>query len=303
MNIIRFMQNHKIVLGALTEDNKVFALPQQDFISLMKEAELKRTEILSIVNDCINDSLPLDVNIDELELVAPIQAPEVWAAGVTYEKSREARNYESTNGKLDSQTFYDKVYDAERPEIFLKSTSARLKGPNDEVYLRSDSNWQIPEPELGLVISSKGKIVGYTIGNDMSSRDIEGENPLYLPQAKIWKNSCTIGPTIRLAETVKDPYNLDITCRIYQEDKIVFEGIANTSQLKRKFDELVSFLIRDNEIFEGTVLLTGTCIVPPNEFTLKNKDRIEIEISDIGVLSNPVKQQVPYPAMFSKFID
>src|SRR5699024_1738424 len=157
---------------------------------------------------------------------------------------------------------------------------------------RSDSEWQIPEPEVGVVINKNGKILGYTIGNDMSSRDIEGENPLYLPQAKIWKNSCSIGPAIILAESVKDPYNFEITLSIYRKDKKIVEETANTNQLKRKYDELVSFLVRDNIIFDGTVLLTGTSIVPDNEFTLQEGDRIEIEVPEIGVLVNPIKQLV-----------
>jgi 2-dehydro-3-deoxy-D-arabinonate dehydratase len=159
------------------------------------------------------------------------------------------------------------------------------------VYLRSDSNWQIPEPELGLVIDSEGTVLGYIAGNDMSCRDIEGENPLYLPQAKVWKNSCSIGPAILLKDAVENPYDLQIICRIFRNDEKLFEGNAKVNQLKRKLDELVSFLIRDNEIFDGTVLLTGTCVVPPNDFTLLNNDRIEIEIPGVGVLNNPVKAQ------------
>src|SRR5699024_2631848 len=220
-----------------------------------------------------------------------IAAPEVWAAGVTYFKSMEARNFEATSGRLDATTFYDKVYDAERPEIFFKSTKERTIGPNQNVYLRSDSNWQIPEPELGLVINKNGEILGYTIGNDMSCRDIEGENPLYLPQAKMWKHSCSIGPAIRLSDTIKDPYNLDIICRIYRDEQCLFEENANTSSLKRRYDELISYLLRDNVIFDGTVLLTGTCIVPPNDFTLQDGDRIDIEINGIGTLSNIAKAQ------------
>ncbi len=293
MRIIRFLnQDEKATLAALTDEGKIYELPQQDFLHLVESAESKQTTPLKEVEEIIANSLPLQQKVEDLNLLVPIVAPEVWASGVTYQKSKEARNYEATEGKLDATTFYDKVYDAERPEIFFKSTSARTIGPNQDVYLRSDSNWQIPEPELGLVIDKEGKILGYIAGNDMSSRDIEGENPLYLPQAKVWKNSCSIGPAIRLAETVVDPYNFDITCRIYRNEEKVVEGNANTSSLKRKLEELVTYLTRDNVIFDGTVLLTGTCIVPPNEFTLQDGDRIEIEISDIGVLNNPVKAQV-----------
>ncbi|MDR4887443.1 fumarylacetoacetate hydrolase family protein [Fredinandcohnia sp. QZ13] len=294
MRIIRFVNNHSaVVLGALTDQGDIYSLPYSDFMELVNQAEVAGVTALKLVENSIAGTEPIRESLDELELLVPIVAPEVWASGVTYEKSRDARNYETTNGKNDDQTCYDKVYDAERPELFLKSTAARTIGPNTPVYLRNDSNWQIPEPEVGLVITKDGRIVGYTIGNDMSCRDIEGENPLYLPQAKVWKHSCAIGPAIRLAETVEDPYNFQLTCRIFRDGQLVVEGTANTAQLKRRFEELVSFLIRDNEIFEGTVLLTGTSIVPPNEFTLKENDHIEIEISTIGVLANPVKVQVP----------
>lgn len=292
MKVIRFLNDNNATLAALTDEGEVYVLPQQDFLEIVGLAEEKGTTPLQLVNAVIAANVPLEAKVEDLNLLVPIEAPEVWASGVTYLKSKEARNYEVTGGKLDTTTFYDKVYDAERPEIFLKSTSARTQGPNQDVYIRSDSNWQIPEPELGLVLNKDGKVIGYTAGNDMSSRDIEGENPLYLPQAKIWKNSCSIGPAIRLAETVFDPYQFDITCRIYRNEEQVFEGSASTGQLKRKFEELVSYLVRDNEIFDGTILLTGTCIVPPNEFTLENGDRVEIEISDIGILNNPVKSQV-----------
>ncbi|MEW9670114.1 fumarylacetoacetate hydrolase family protein [Ammoniphilus sp. 3BR4] len=292
MRIIRFVNEQSVsTLAALTDEEKVYALPQQDFMELVNVAEEQGTTPLALVEGIIASTNPIDRNVSDLNLVVPIIAPEVWASGVTYEKSRDARNYEATGGKLDATTFYDKVYDADRPEIFFKSTAARTVGPNQDVYLRSDSTWQIPEPELGLILSASGKIVGYTIGNDMSCRDIEGENPLYLPQAKMWKNSCSIGPAIRLAETVEDPYTFQITCRIYRNEELAVKGSASTGQLKRKFDELVSFLIRDNDLFDGTVLLTGTCIVPPNEFSLEDGDRVEIEISGIGVLNNPVKSQ------------
>ncbi|MCF6092418.1 fumarylacetoacetate hydrolase family protein [Microaerobacter geothermalis] len=291
MRIIRFLQQSIPTLGALTDDDMVYVLPQKDFMQLVQEADAKKITSLRLIEEIISNSAPLDKSCESLDLLVPIEAPEVWASGVTYERSRDARNYEATGGKLDATTFYDKVYNAVRPEIFFKSTAARTVGPNQEVFLRSDSKWQIPEPELGLVINKVGKILGYIVGNDMSCRDIEGENPLYLPQAKIWKNSCAIGPAIRLAETVEDPYQFQITCRIYRDEKLVVEGTASTGQLKRRFDELVSYLVRDNEIFDGTVLLTGTCIVPPNEFTLVDGDRIEIEISGIGTLINVVKSQ------------
>jgi len=293
MRVIRFANNKsEAMLGAVTDNSEIYPLPYLDFMDLVANADKRGITPLALVQEFIGKACALDVPLERLNLLVPIVAPEVWAAGVTYERSRQARDYESTEGKMGAVTIYDKVYDAVRPEIFFKSTAARTVGPNEPVFLRSDSKWQIPEPEVGLVIDRAGRILGYTIGNDMSSRDIEGENPLYLPQAKIWKNSCSIGPAIRLNEAVKDPYGFEIVCRIFRDGKKVVEEHANTSQLKRTFDELVSYLCRDNVIFDGTVLLTGTCAVPPNEFTLEDGDRIEIEIATIGVLINPVKSQV-----------
>ncbi|WP_017728991.1 fumarylacetoacetate hydrolase family protein [Halalkalibacterium ligniniphilum] len=293
MRIIRFKQKNEAALAAVTDDDKIYQLPYTSLLEVVEVAKEKGLTPVSFINEHIQEQVPVDKKLEELQLLVPIEAPEVWASGVTYQKSKEARNYEATGGKLDATTFYDKVYDAERPEIFFKSTKERTIGQNDDLFLRSDSNWQIPEPELGLVLASDGEIIGYTIGNDMSCRDIEGENPLYLPQAKLWTRSCSIGPAIRLAETVENAYDLTITCRIYRNDKLEFEGSASTGQLKRKYDELVSFLLRDNTVFAGTVLLTGTCIVPPNEFTLADNDCVDIEISGIGVLSNPIKSQAP----------
>ncbi|ULL15206.1 fumarylacetoacetate hydrolase [Paenibacillus sp. H1-7] len=290
MRIIRFIaqDSGEPQLAAITDEGAGYALPYRDYLSLVKVAESRGASVLELVQSSIAAGEPFTADVSDLQLLTPIEAPEVWAAGVTYEKSREARNYEATAGKMDASTFYDKVYDAERPELFFKSTAARTVAPGGEVQLRSDSQWQVPEPELGLVLDGQGRIIGYTIGNDMSCRDIEGDNPLYLPQAKMWKRSCSIGPAIRLVDAVPNPYDLDITCSIYRGGEQVFEGKANTKQLKRRLEELVSFLVRDNEIYEGTVLLTGTCIVPPNEFTLAGGDRIEIEIGGIGKLINPV---------------
>lgn len=222
-------------------------------------------------------------------LLPPLVAPEVWAAGVTYRRSLEAREEESS-----SATVYDKVYEAARPELFLKATGARVVGPNDWVGLRSDSSWQVPEPELGLVLGGAGDVIGYTIGNDMSSRDIEGENPLYLPQAKIFRHSCAIGPAVLLVDPAEAeaPRPRAISLRISRGGVQVFEGSTSTGALKRAYRELVSYLYRDNEVWPGTVLLTGTGIVPGAEFTLRDGDRIEIEIEGIGALLN-VARAIP----------
>jgi 2-dehydro-3-deoxy-D-arabinonate dehydratase len=290
MRIIRYVPVEKEpVLAACTEEGRVYPLPQKHLQELIRQAEDEGQSPFTWVKSWMEETEPIEESVESLRLTVPVVAPEVWAAGVTYERSREARNYEATGGKLDATTFYDKVYDAVRPELFMKSTAARTVGPGDEMCLRSDSTWQIPEPELGLVLDSKGRIIGYTAGNDLSCRDIEGENPLYLPQAKMWRRSCSLGPSVLLADVVENPYQFAIACRIYRNGSLVTEGTASTSQLKRKLEELVSFLTRDNEVFDGTVLLTGTCIVPPNEFTLQDGDVVEIEISGIGTLLNTMR--------------
>ncbi|WP_127579878.1 fumarylacetoacetate hydrolase family protein [Paenibacillus koleovorans] len=287
MNVIRYRDHTgEVRLAVKTDEGGVYCLPQRDLFALLHEARSCGQSPGEWIRNYLVGGDPALLVEEGLAFLVPVEAPEVWAAGVTYQRSREARNYEATGGKLDASTFYDKVYDAVRPELFLKSTAARTVGTGTEVRLRSDSDWQVPEPELGLVLDSEGTIVGYTIGNDMSCRDIEGENPLYLPQAKMWSRSCSIGPYVRLAEFVPDPYALDIGCRIFRDGQLCFDGSASTGQLKRKLEELVEFLKRDNDLFEGTVLLTGTCVVPPNEFTLAAGDRIEISITGLGTLVN-----------------
>jgi len=287
LKIIRFKQkNEKPQLAVVLEDEKVYPLQDGSFQMVMEKAAEENMTCSEYVMETIRGVAPIDQQLSQLALLAPLIPEETWAAGVTYLKSKEARNREA---KIEKDSYYDKVYDAKRPEIFLKSTARRIVGPDEPVGIRTDSNWQIPEPELALVIREDGEIVGYTIGNDMSSRDIEGENPLYLPQAKMWKNSCSIGPAILLADTIDDPYDLNIECRIKRDGKWVFKGSANTSMLKRRYEELVDFLIHDNDIVSGTTLLTGTCIVPDDSFTLEEGDEIEIEIDQIGILRNPVK--------------
>jgi len=290
MRIIRYFEadGRTVRLAAVTDGEQAFPLRSPDFIALVREADEAGITPLEAVRRQIEGAEPLPGDWRALNLLTPVDAPEVWAAGVTYERSREARNEESKGGTTGEETFYDKVYRAERPEIFFKSTSARTARPGTPVCIRGDSDWQVPEPELGIVLDGRGRILGYTVGNDMSCRDIEGENPLYLPQAKIWRRSCSFGPAIRLAETVPNPYDLTITCRIYRDGRLAVEESANTGQLRRKLDELASYLARDNVVFDGTVLLTGTCIVPPDRFTLRPGDRIEIGISGIGTLVNPV---------------
>lgn len=219
-------------------------------------------------------------------ILAPIGSQEVWAAGVTYLRSKVARMEESEESG--GATFYDKVYDAERPELFFKATAQRVKGTNDQVRIRKDSTWNVPEPELTLVITPSGRIVGYTIGNDMSSRSIEGENPLYLPQAKIYDGSAAIGPCI-LVTGEPIPSSTFIKMSITRNNKPVFEGSTTINQMKRKHEELAAFLYRECSFTNGCYLMTGTCVVPGNEFTLQSKDVINIEIENIGILINIVE--------------
>lgn len=223
----------------------------------------------------------------QTDALAPIGRQEVWAAGVTYYRSRTARMEESKDAGGGS--FYDRVYEAARPELFFKATPNRVSGTGKNVRIRSDSKWNVPEPELTLVVNSLGQIIGYTIGNDMSSRDIEGENPLYLPQAKVYSHSCGLGPCILISKHPLEPSTV-IELEIWRGNRTVFHGTTNLGQLKRKPHELVEYLYRDNEFPYGCFLLTGTGIVPPDEFTLQSNDEIRITIEPIGTLVNFVSQ-------------
>jgi 2-dehydro-3-deoxy-D-arabinonate dehydratase len=218
-------------------------------------------------------------------LLPPVVSQEVWAAGVTYFRSRSARIEESKDAG--GGDFYDRVYTATRPELFFKATGRRVVGPRGAVRIRSDAKWSVPEPELTLVINAKGEIVGYTIGNDMSSRDIEGENPLYLPQAKVYDGSCAIGPCVLVAEGPL-PKSTAITLEISRGGKQEFRGQTTLAELKRGPEELVSYLFRDNSFPDGALLMTGTGIVPPDSFTLASGDRIRVSIDGIGSLENQV---------------
>jgi 2-dehydro-3-deoxy-D-arabinonate dehydratase len=219
-------------------------------------------------------------------IVAPLVSQEVWAAGVTYYRSRTARMAESQDAGGDS--FYDRVYNAERPELFFKATPHRVAGSTSGVRIRKDSRWNVPEPELALVITKTGKIIGYTIGNDMSSRDIEGENPLYLPQAKVYDRSCALGPCVLVTNEMLDS-STEIRLDIHRQDEMVFKGSTTLAQLKRTPKTLVEFLYRDNSFPHGCILLTGTGIVPPDNFTLERGDEIRITIEPIGTLVNVVE--------------
>jgi 2-dehydro-3-deoxy-D-arabinonate dehydratase len=224
-------------------------------------------------------------SLDGMVLLSPVTSQEVWAAGVTYYRSRSARIEESK--EAGGGSFYDRVYAAERPELFFKASGRRVIGPLGEVRIRKDARWSVPEPELTLAIHPTGKILGYTIGNDMSSRDIEGENPLYLPQAKVYDGSCAIGPCL-LLESRDLPKETAIRIQIERDGAPAFAGQTTLADLKRPVTELVSYLFRENSFPEGAFLMTGTGIVPNDDFTLAPGDRITIAIDNIGTLENRV---------------
>lgn len=219
------------------------------------------------------------------DLLPPVVSQEVWAAGVTYFRSRSARMEESKGAGGDS--FYDRVYSAERPELFFKATGRRVIGPGGAVRIRSDARWSVPEPELVLLLNPAGAILGYTVGNDMSSRDIEGENPLYLPQAKVYDGSCALGPCVLLAA---EPLAKSTAIRLEIErgGAMVFQGATSLAELKRGVEELASYLFRDNSFPDGALLMTGTGVIPPDDFTLASGDHIRITIEGIGTLENRV---------------
>jgi len=229
--------------------------------------------------------LPESFKLDEADYLPPIVSQEVWAAGVTYRKSRSARMEEAEDAG--GGGFYEKVYSAERPELFPKALPHRVAGHGQGVRIRADSRWNVPEPELTVLVSPGGKIGGYTIGNDMSSRDIEGENPLYLPQAKVYDMSCALGPCVLVKDTAL-PKETGISLAIFREGATVFEGKTELSEMKRKAEELVSYLFRECSFPYGCFLMTGTGIVPPSDFSLLVGDEIRITIGGIGTLINHV---------------
>jgi 2-dehydro-3-deoxy-D-arabinonate dehydratase len=261
------------------------------FTSLIRASA--QTAIGSLLEDVTLPALPAHAYADldrapapdVPHLLPPVDRQEVWAAGVTYAWSREARVQEAV-----TKDVYVRVYEAERPELFFKSIAEKAVGPNDWIGLRGDSHWNVPEPELALVLNPQMQIVGYTIGNDVSSRDIEGQNPLYLPQAKIYRHACALGPAITLAGEDVDARNLAVRLAIHRSGDPVYQGETSTAKMHRRLPELVGYLARYQDFIHGAVLLTGTGIVPGDGFTLEDGDEVSIEIEAIGVLRNPVVQ-------------
>jgi len=265
---------------AIVQDGRLGLLDDADVLAVLERGDPgEPSEHLDL-----RDPETLDLP-EPWELLAPLDPPETWAAGVTYEISLDARRHESEHKEQD---FYGLVYDAERPEIFLKDAAARRTvGPRGTIAVRSDSNWTVPEPEIALVLGSAGTPVAVTIGNDVSSRDIEGANPLYLPQAKVYARACALGPAVLVPEDWDAPFTIGL--RISDEaGATLFEGETSTARMKRSFAELVDWLHRDNAVPAGSVLLTGTGLVPPEEYTIAPGHTVEIAIPGIGRLVNPV---------------
>ncbi|GGL20334.1 fumarylacetoacetate (FAA) hydrolase [Sphaerisporangium melleum] len=286
MNIIRYRTraSHEPLIG-LHDGESVTEL-----VGVASLAELWALPLAELRARLAAGPLGEPVPAAEAELLAPVDGrTEVWAAGVTYEISREARVEESEQ----AASVYDLVYDAERPELFFKSPAWRAVGPGGTLSTRTDSTVDVPEPELALVVNRLGEIVGYTVCNDMSSRSIEGENPLYLPQAKIFFGACGLGPWIRPAWEIADPHALSIDMAIHRNGVTVWRGAASTSRLRRRLPDLVAYLMRGDVHPDGVILSTGTCLVPPFPFTLASGDVIEIGIGEVGVLRNPVARGLP----------
>jgi len=278
------MKLFKTSKGIILEREEEYYLLQDD-----SDESINRDGLFKFLFERIKNEKQIDADLRDMLignfLQAPIGSQEVWAAGVTYLRSRDARMDESKDaGGAD---FYSKVYNAERPELFFKSLPHRVAGHNENVCIRKDSNWNVPEPELTLYINSHGSVQGYTIGNDMSSRDIEGENPLYLPQAKTYERSAGLGPCVFVSEK-EISANTTISISIRRNKEEVFKDSIQLNRMKRSFGELAAFLFRECEFEKGCFLMTGTCLVPPTDFTLQPNDRIDISIDGIGTMVNTV---------------
>lgn len=284
MHLVKFLAHHGRVGVAqrVGSSLRVLDLPRAGLASL---ADLLETDDpAAIVNELVDNLV--SVPLSEAQLLAPIDEQEVWAAGVTYKRSQLARMEESEA----AASCYDRVYMSPRPELFLKATPHRVSGPEQPLRIRADATWNVPEPELALVVNSRLKLVGFTIGNDMSSRDIEGDNPLYLPQAKVYNQCCGLGPGITLVSAMPARESIGINLAIERDGSEVFRGQTSIAQMARTFEDLIGWLGRDNSFPRGVFLLTGTGIVPDSSFTLAPGDRVTITIDGIGTLSNPIVQ-------------
>ncbi len=282
MKLCRYLHQHQIRIGLVGERGRLRDLSGAGLKNLTQLLEDQNPlhQLRSLASESLDE-----LHIGDVRVLAPVEKQEVWAVGVTYLRSKTARMEESDF----SASAYDKVYDAPRPELFFKSMPEKVVGLGDKVGIRRDAKWNVPEPELALVLNSRGEIVGYTIGNDMSSRDIEGENLLYLPQAKIYDRSCALGPYIEIAASEEEARSWKIEIQISRgEGNVVFCGDTSIGRIKRTFRELAEYLFRSQTFPHGAVLLTGTGVVPGDDFTLQPGDVIRIDVDGIGSLENSV---------------
>jgi 2-dehydro-3-deoxy-D-arabinonate dehydratase len=286
MKIAKFMTQHDATPGVgVVEGDRLRPIGRgQTALSELLDADDVEGEVRARLASA-SSTLPVEAVL----LLPPLDRHEVWGAGVTYERSKVARQEESEQGG----SFYDLVYRAPRPELFFKATPSRVVGPGQPIRVRRDTRWCVPEPELALVLSSRLRLVGFTVGNDVSARDIEGENPLYLPQAKVYDACCALGPVITLASAMPPAREIGIRLSIEREGTTVFEGGTSVARMARSFDDLIAWLGRDNQFPDGVILLTGTGIVPPDEFSLRPRDTVRISIDGIGTLENSVIQGSP----------
>ena len=282
MKLCRFVVAHDTVVRPGILDGSVVRDLSAAGIRSVSDL-LESPDVGGVLRGIAGVALP-ELELAEVQLMSPVDRQEVWAAGVTYLRSKKARMEESDF----SATAYDRVYEAPRPEIFFKSMPGKVSGPGGPVGIRADAKWNVPEPELALVFNSSMKLVGYTVGNDMSSRDIEGENLLYLPQAKMYRASCALGPAIRVLADEAEARTWTIGVSILRGTRVVFSGETSVGQIKRTFDELAGWLGRSQEFPDGAILLTGTGVVPPNDFTLEADDQVSVHVSGIGTLVNDV---------------
>ena len=282
-------------VGCFVEnDGHYYRVPVTSLDALFAHDDLQGYLLSIIEKSGGADFAVSELDFSSAQILAPIGSQEVWAAGVTYFRSRSARMAESKDAG--GGDFYDRVYAAERPELFFKATPSRVAGPGAVVRIRSDAKWSVPEPELTLLINPRGQIIGYTVGNDLSSRDIEGENPLYLPQAKVYDRSCALGPCI-LVSNDPLPTATPIRIEILRGGRAVFSGATTLAELKRAPADMAAYLFRENTFPFGAFLMTGTGIVPPDDFALAQGDRIRITIDPIGTLQNDVVQGRLIPAV------
>jgi len=281
MQLVKFESSGTVAVGIL-EDGQVFPLELSAEVASLADVFNSNDPAATARSLKTETALP----VDSVTLLAPIDHQEVWAAGVTYKRSQTARMEESET----SASCYDRVYESPRPELFLKATPHRVSGPGQPLRIRQDATWNVPEPEITCVVNARLELVGFTVGNDMSSRDIEGQNPLYLPQAKVYRQCAGLGPCVTLIDAMPTRAETMIRLKIERDGTAVFEGETDVDQMARTFEDLIEYLGRDQEFPAGVFLMTGTGVVPDSDFTLAAGDVVHITIDGIGTLTNPIVQ-------------